>query len=250
MKRPTIILGNWKMYKTIAEAKQFFSDLAPHMKNTKAQVGISVPFTALYAVKELSHQAGTLLGAQNVWEAPEGAFTGEISAPMLKEAGADFVLVGHSERRKYFHETNALLSRKIAISLAKGLKVVLCIGESQEERENNLTSQVLLKQLAECLEGVSEEQTNSLILAYEPIWAIGTGKTATPEIAEEAHEICREFLRKKWGSAVSDKMPILYGGSVTPDTISALLQKPNIDGALVGGASLKVELFARIINPS
>ncbi|NNM43336.1 MAG: triose-phosphate isomerase [Chlamydiae bacterium] len=249
MKRPTTIIGNWKMHKTVKDAKEFISQFAPHVKKSTAKVGLAIPFTALYAVSDLAKEAGILLGAQNVWEAAEGAFTGETSALMLKDVGTEFVLIGHSERRKYFHETNALLSRKIKISLEHGLTVVLCIGESQEEREENRTEKVLTKQLQECLFELSPKQASSIIIAYEPIWAIGTGKTASPEMAEDAHVICREFIAKKWGADISQQMQIIYGGSVTPETISALLQKPNIDGALVGGASLKPELFARIINP-
>ncbi len=241
MKRAPIIAGNWKMYKTAAEAASFVSALAPLVANASARVLIAPPFTAIHAAAAAAKNTTIVIGAQNMSDAVEGAFTGEISSRMLVEAGARFVLLGHSERRALFHETDPFIRLKIQRALLDGLLPILCIGESEEQRTQGKTKSVLEGQLAACLEGIEPRE---LVIAYEPIWAIGTGKTATPEMAQEAHSQCRAFVKGLWGR----DLPILYGGSVKPDLIGALMQMPDIDGALVGGASLEVASFAKLIQ--
>jgi triosephosphate isomerase len=240
LKRTPIIAANWKMYKTGAEAQEFLAQIkgkiAPSVK-----VFIAPPFTALpvMASKEV------VLGAQNMHESEDGAFTGEISARMIKDAGAKFVILGHSERRRLFHETDALIHQKLKKAFSSGLLPILCIGETLQEREAGKTFDALSIQLKTALERLSPAE---LVLAYEPVWAIGTGKTATPEIAQEAHQFCRGLLEKLWGKDHAAKTPILYGGSVTPETAAALAEQPDIDGALVGGASLDAAKFIQIIQ--
>ena len=232
------------MYKTRGEAQEFIRKL-------KLPAGVKVlitpPFTALAAVAELNSAvlATVLVGAQNMHEAEEGAFTGEISARMIKDAGGKFVLLGHSERRRLFHETDAKINLKFQKATSSGLLPVLCVGETLEERQGGKTHQVLSHQIKTALQDLPPAE---FVLAYEPVWAIGTGQTATPEIAEEAHVYCRGLIGKLWGQEFAEKTPILYGGSVTPETAPALAKQPNIDGALVGGASLDVNKFTQIIN--
>lgn len=232
------------MYKTAQEAREFILELAPHVAHAHIQVFLAVPFTALHAATLAARGTSLVIGAQNMHDAPEGAFTGEISCRMLLDVGARFVLLGHSERRGYFHESNSFLNRKIKRALLDGLQPVLCVGETQEEREQGRTEQVLTSQLKEGLEGLKKEELSKIAIAYEPVWAIGTGKTATPEMAQAAHHFCRALLTKL-GAA---DLPILYGGSVKPETIAGLMQMPDIDGALVGGASLNASTFAKIIT--
>jgi triosephosphate isomerase len=239
-----LIIGNWKMYKTAQEAQEFLAALLPLIEKSPVKVGLAVPFTALHAMQTRS----VWIGAQNMHDALEGAFTGEISARMLKEAGAGFVLLGHSERRQIFQESNAFIQKKAKRALQEGLIPVLCVGETEQERERGKTQEVLLKQLNECLADLSKEELQKCLLAYEPVWAIGTGKSATPEMAEEAHLICRNFISEKCGRDLAQNIPILYGGSVKPDNVRTLLKMPNINGALVGGASLTVSSFAELIN--
>jgi len=236
-----LIVGNWKMHKTLLEARQFIETLAPKLSKSQATVCLAVPFTALPLAASLvqSLKAPLLIGAQNMHEAPEGAFTGEISATMLLDAGAGFVLIGHSERRHLFHESNATINQKLKRAFAEGLQPILCVGETLEEREQNKTEEVLRKQLKESLEGISD--LSGLILAYEPVWAIGTGKVAHPDDAEKAHHFCKKELKKP-------DLPMLYGGSVNPDNAADLLAKPAVDGLLVGGASLSPKTFYQIIN--
>jgi triosephosphate isomerase len=241
MKRAPIIAGNWKMYKTAAEAASFVTALAPLVSESSASVWIAPPFTAIHAAASAAKGTQITIGAQNMSDAVEGAFTGEISSRMLLEAGARFVLLGHSERRQLFHETDALIHRKLKRAFADELLPILCVGESEQERREGKTKQVLERQLSACLEGIDPQE---LVIAYEPLWAIGTGKTATPEIAQEAHAICRALLNRLWGRQIS----ILYGGSVKPDHIADLMQMPDIDGVLVGGASLEVASFAKMVQ--
>lgn len=245
-----LIVGNWKMYKTMKEARDFIVELEPFVMKCEAKVMLAVPFTALSTAVEASRKSRVAIGAQNMHDAPEGAFTGEISAIMLKEAGAQFVILGHSERRQLFNESNEFIQRKVKSALKAGLTPILCVGETEKEREAGKTEQVLLKQLSDCLKELSSEEAERTILAYEPVWAIGTGKTATPEIADQAHAFCRKFYQDKWGEELAKKCTILYGGSVKPESAEALLEMPNINGALVGGASLKVASFVQIINAS
>lgn len=250
MKRKPILAGNWKMFKTLGETKQFLQEILPHVEKAKdkAKVMIAPSFPSLSLAGEVSKNSSLWIGAQNMHDAEEGGFTGEVSARMLTDVGAKFVILGHSERRKIFGETDALIAKKVKQAFKHGLTPILCIGESQAERESGVTDKVLSVQLEAALEGIATDDQKKLIVAYEPVWAIGTGKSATPEMAEETHRFCRTWLEKKFGELVASQISILYGGSVTPDTIGALISQPNIDGALVGGASLKVESFAKMMN--
>ncbi|MBS0629009.1 MAG: triose-phosphate isomerase [Verrucomicrobia bacterium] len=231
-----IIVGNWKMHKTIEESTLFLKALIPLVSKAKAKVMIAPPFTSLSECSKAVKGTNVLIGGQNMGDAEEGAYTGEISGRMLKEAGASFVILGHSERRTIFGETDELINRKVLRAQADGLIPILCIGETQEQREKGHSLAVLKKQLDGCLKGFS---SGDLIIAYEPVWAIGTGKTATPEMAQEMHMAIRKHL--------GQRLPILYGGSVKPANIDSLLIQPDIDGALIGGASLDVEPFAKMV---
>jgi triosephosphate isomerase len=246
--KKSMVIGNWKMYKTVSETVAFIKELAPLVENSNAEVCLAVPFTSITAAVEAAKDTNIVIGAQNMNDASEGAFTGEIAAIMLKEIGAEFVLLGHSERRTLFHETDPYINRKVIKALEDDLTPVLCIGETAAEREENKTEEVLQRQLEECLSGVGEEPASKLVIAYEPVWAIGTGKTATPQMAEEAHAFIRKCLTKQFGKKIAQGLSILYGGSVKPDNMAALMQEKNIDGALVGGASLQVKNFSAIIQ--
>ncbi len=243
MRKP-LIAANWKMNKTIGEAEEFVRAFLPLVSAVKGvDILIAPPFISLSAVSVLLQPADNIkLAAQNVFYEEKGAYTGEVSVNMLLSAGCSDVIVGHSERRQYFSESDDIVNRKIKTSLKNGLKVILCIGESLEEREDNKTFEVLEKQLKGSL---NEIALDGITLAYEPIWAIGTGKTATPEQANETHTFIRQWL-KEYGEG-SDKVRILYGGSVTPANMASLIKNPEIDGALVGGASLKPDSFAKIV---
>lgn len=246
--RTPIIAGNWKMYKTPSETAEYIKAFRPLVAKSKARVLLAVPFTSIAHAVEAAKGSNVEIGAQNVHEQDQGAFTGEISAKMLKSAEVTFVLIGHSERRQLFHETNALVNKKIKKSLEYDLTPVFCFGETADEREQGRTMAVLEKQISEGLQGFTAEDLSKIILAYEPVWAIGTGKTATPEMAEKAHNDCRAFIRKTWDAATADRLAILYGGSVKADNVSSLMAKADIDGALVGGASLEPSSFSQIVN--
>lgn len=246
--RPVIIAGNWKMYKTIEEAVDFINKLAPLVKESSAKVYLAVPFTALNAAATAAKDSHLVIGAQNMNDASEGAFTGEIAGRMLKDAGAKFVILGHSERRQLFQETNAFINKKVKRALADGLQVILCIGETRNERELNKTEEVLKQQLFECLEGVDAQQLENIILAYEPVWSIGTLLPATAEQAETAQSFCRKLIGEKWGEQMAEKTVIQYGGSVKPNNAKEFLDQPDVDGLLVGGASLSLEEFDKIVN--
>ena len=211
------------------------------------EVVVAPPFTALAAVEERIRRSCISLAGQNIGPEPEGARTGEISAAMLKDAGCRFVILGHSERRKHFFETDAFISRKIGVALASGLGIIFCVGESLEERESEHTRQVIEHQLSEGLNGLDVRQFEGLVIAYEPVWAIGTGRTATPEQAQHVHRIIRDWARQAFGENSAGNVRILYGGSVTPETSGPLTVQPDIDGLLVGGASLKSDSFYDII---
>ena len=248
MRRP-IIAGNWKMNKTVFEA----IDFVRRLKALVAEVGdidiiVAPTFTALQAVSREIEGSNIELAAQDVFWEPSGAYTGEISPIMLKDVGCRYVIIGHSERRQYFGETNESVQKKIKVSLATGLHPIVCVGEALEERETGKTFDVLKIQVIQCLEGFSREGMEKITIAYEPIWAIGTGKTATPQQAEEVHAFLREQLGQITHRGVSEEVRIQYGGSVNPDNISDLMAQPNIDGALVGGASLKPDSFSRIVK--
>jgi len=248
MKRKKIIAGNWKMHMTAAESAAFVHALAPLIKDAACEVYIAPPFTSIGAVAKATQGSRIRIGAQNMSEYHKGAFTGEISSLMLKEAGASFVILGHSERRQIFHEDDQTIHHKIKWAIKEGLEPLVCIGETEEEREKGHTQTVLETQLRAAFSEMSGEQMERVTLAYEPVWAIGTGQTATPHMAEEVHQLCRGFIADVWGEKVADHLPILYGGSVKPDNIKELINQPSIDGALVGGASLEVTSFSEIIH--
>ena len=250
MKRKPLIAGNWKMFKTSREAGEFFQDLIGRLNPFPAdrEVAFGVPFTSLEAAARAVSQTPIIIAAQNVYWEPEGAYTGEISAPMIKAAGARAVIIGHSERRQIFGETGAEVNKKIKAALSAGLRPIVCLGETLAEREAGRTHEVLGGQLAEAMAGLEGEAPGSLSLAYEPVWAIGTGRTATPETAQEAHAFIRGWLADKVSLAAAEATRIIYGGSVKPDNAAQLLAQPDIDGALAGGASLEAEGFAKIIQ--
>lgn len=246
--RSVIIAGNWKMYKTIEEAVAFVKELIPLVEHHAALVYLAVPFTAIKSVADAAKGSPLMIGAQNMNDASEGAFTGEIAGKMLKDAGAKFVILGHSERRRFFHETNSFINKKIKRALLDNLQVILCIGETRDQREAGKTHEVLAAQIDEGLEGITEEQLERVILAYEPVWAIGMPQPADADTAEEAQAFCRKKIGEKWGEKSAEQMVIQYGGSVKPDNAKEFLDQPDIDGLLVGGASLSVEDFSKIIN--
>ncbi len=242
-----VIIGNWKMHKTSSQAVEFIKALKPLISSPPCQVWLAVPFTAIEAASDAAAGSEIVIGAQNMNEADKGAFTGEVAASMLKEAGSKFVLLGHSERRQLFHETNKMIAAKLEKALQEGIIPVLCVGETEKERKKGY-EEVLQEQILKGLALTSKEDAKKIVLAYEPVWAIGTGKTATPKIAQETHQFCRSVLAEHFGKKNSASIPILYGGSVKPDNISALMKEKDINGALVGGASLEVKTFSQIVN--
>jgi triosephosphate isomerase (TIM) len=249
MSRKPIIAGNWKMYKTTAEARACAEALLPLcLGQTRDEVVIFPPFCSLSIVLDALSGSGIAVGAQNMHFAEEGAYTGEISAPMLTSIGVTHVILGHSERRQYFCETDETVNQKIHTALRHGLAPIVCVGEVLAERDDGLTEEVLIRQVAKALLNVSPDRAAPIVIAYEPVWAIGTGKTATPELAAQAHLFIRSEVGRRLGREVADNMRILYGGSVRPDNASALLNQPGIDGALIGGASLKPESFAELVK--
>lgn len=248
--RKKIIAGNWKMYKTATEARAFMEAFLPLVKgHTRDEIVICPPFVDIAAVVDSARGTDIKVGGQNMfWEKGEGAFTGEINGNMLLGAGCEFVILGHSERRQYFGETDDSVNKRLEVALEAGLSPILCIGEVIEEREAGLTEEVLRRQCTRAFYGISAKKAAKMSIAYEPVWAIGTGKTATPEIAEDAHAVIRAEAAKAFGRQFADQVRILYGGSVKPENASALMAQKDIDGALVGGASLKPESFAAIVK--
>ena len=244
--RTPYIAANWKMNKTAAEAAEFVDALLPRIAATRCDVVVCPPFTALTAVVERRYGTAVKVAAQNMHEEEAGAFTGEVSAPMLVELDVEAVVLGHSERRQHFGETDEALARKVPAALAAGLEPILCIGESEEARDAEETETVLERQLQADLAGVDPGELTRVVVAYEPIWAIGTGRTATPEQAQEACAFIRDVLRMR--GAAAQEVRILYGGSVKLANAAELLSKPDVDGALVGGASLDPEEFAAIVD--
>jgi triosephosphate isomerase (TIM) len=248
MRRP-YIAGNWKMWGTRAEARDYcsrFLELMPDQGSRVADVGICGPFTALDLLVERLRGSGVLVSAQNMHQSETGAFTGEVSASMLTELGVDGVVLGHSERRQYFAETDKALQEKVTVALSAGLAPILCVGETEEEREAGQTERKLRHQVQEDLAHVSDAQLPDVVIAYEPIWAIGTGKTATPEQAQEAISFVRALVGDRSQEA-AQRLRVLYGGSVKPDNAAEILAQPDVDGALVGGASLDPDGFAQIV---
>ncbi len=247
--RRYIVAGNWKMYKTRDEAVNLAMSLVPLVSDVRSvDVVLCPPFTALYPVGEVLQGSGLQLGAQNMHFEDEGAFTGEISPVMLRSLGVSHVILGHSERRQYFAETDELVNRKAKSALAHGLVPIICVGETLEQREAGQTEAVVSTQLDGGLEGLEIDDPETLVIAYEPIWAIGTGRTATPGQAQEVHAFIRARLSHFFGIETAGKMRIQYGGSVKPDNAAELMNQPDIEGALVGGASLKADSFAAIVK--
>jgi triosephosphate isomerase len=251
--RKKIIAGNWKMYKTNSEAVSLVKQLKNKLEKKSAEntsVIVCPPFTALNVVSEELKGSTIIVGAQNIFALDEGAFTGEISPKMIRSAGAKYVIIGHSERRHYFKEDERLINRKVRLALKHKLKVILCVGETLEERKQNLTRDIVTNQVEWNLKQIKANELKNIVIAYEPVWAIGTGKTATPKQAQEVHAFLRVIVDALYTDGIGDKMTILYGGSVKPDNAEGLLSQPDIDGALVGGACLKATDFMRIIRAS
>ena len=241
--------GNWKMFKTPAETTAFFEKFRPLVeKSEHCEIVICPPFTNLAAAVAAAQGSPIQVGAQNIAWAKEGAFTGEISGGMIRAVGATHAIVGHSERRQYFGETNATVLKRTQAALEYGLTPIVCVGELLEEREAGRTEAVLVEQFTDGIAGLTPEQFGKIVIAYEPVWAIGTGKTATPEIAEDAHKVIRGQAAAKYGDAAAQAVRILYGGSVKPDNVKGLMAQPDIDGGLVGGASLDPKSFTGIVN--
>ncbi len=249
--RLPFIAANWKMFKTVHEAVVFVKEFRSMVKDLDdVEIVVAPPFTAIHAVAEAARNTNVGVAAQDVYWEREGAFTGEISAPMLREAGAEYVIIGHSERRRLFHETDETVNRKLVAALVAKLAPIVCIGETLDERESNQTLSVLDRQIRAGLDGLTGEQVASLVLAYEPVWAIGTGRNATPQQAAEAHGHIRSRLRQWFGGDAADQCHVIYGGSVKPDNIHELVVNADVDGALVGGASLDVRGFFDIVARS
>ncbi len=249
MSRKIVIAGNWKMHKTNAEALQLANQIKMKTTDIK-QTGMIIcpPFTALSAIADITKNTSLGLGAQDMCYEKEGAFTGAISAGMIKSTGASYVIIGHSERRQYFGDTDEIVNKKVKMALEFGLKPIVCVGESLEQREENITAQIVTNQVRLGLQDLKPEHMAQIILAYEPIWAIGTGKTASPAQAQEVHGVLRKVISEIFGHTTADQLVIQYGGSVKPENARDLLSQTDIDGALVGGACLKADSFAEIIH--
>jgi triosephosphate isomerase len=247
--RTPLIAGNFKMYKTVAETVSYARELRSLVKDVRGvEIAIAPPFTAIAAVAEAVNGSAIGVSGQNLHWEREGAFTGEVSAGMLREAGATFVIIGHSERRTLFGETNTSVNKKTRAAITGGLIPIVCIGETLAERDGNDTLAVLDRQIKEGLDGVTGDELSKMVIAYEPVWAIGTGRNATPTQAGEAHVHIRQRLKQWFGLEASERCRVLYGGSVKPDNIARLIAEPDVDGALVGGASLDAKSFNAIIN--
>jgi triosephosphate isomerase (TIM) len=249
--RIPFIAANWKMHKTVHEAVVFVKEFRSLVKDiTDVEIVVAPPATAVHAVAEAARNSPIGVAGQNMHWEREGAFTGEISAQMLREAGAEYVIIGHSERRRMFNETDLTVNRRLMAALSMKLTPIVCIGETLEERETDQTLAVLDAQIKDGLEGLTNEQVGSLVIAYEPVWAIGTGRNATPEQAGEAHTHIRSRLWLGFGAGAAEHCHVIYGGSVKPDNIHSLIALPDVDGALVGGASLEVRAFFDIVARS
>jgi triosephosphate isomerase len=250
MSRKPIIAGNWKMHCTREEARTLAQGVLDLVRDAlpSTEVVLCPPFTALDVVNDVIHGSGIGLGAQNVHFESKGAFTGEVTVPMLKECGVSHIIVGHSERRQYFNETDQAINAKTKVILAHGLTPIVCVGETLAEREARKTLDVVSTQVNSCLQGLPSADLVRVVVAYEPVWAIGTGLTATKEQAQQVHEVIRDVLRELGGADTAETIRIQYGGSVKPDNAAELMGQPDIDGALVGGASLKATDFAAIVK--
>lgn len=251
MSAKKMVVANWKMNKGLVQSQQFAEELKKYVekhKNLSAEIVICPPFTSIETVNKKLSATGVKLGAQDMNQESMGAYTGEISAGMLKSCGCEYVILGHSERRKYFHETDQLINKKVLKALDEGLKPILCVGETLQEHEDKITEGVIEGQLEECLEHVSEEGVVNVTIAYEPVWAIGTGKNATPHQAETVHNFIRKKLKKMYNEDISKNTRIIYGGSISEENAKELFAPQTINGGLVGGASLEAETFIKIVN--
>ena len=247
MRKP-IIAGNWKMNKTPEEAAQLVTELLPLVKDAKCDVVVCPPAVCLAAVAPVIKGTNVRLGAQNVHFAPKGAFTGELSAEMLKAVGCEYVLIGHSERRQYFGETDKTVNKRTVAAVEAGLTPIICVGEMKDEREGGYTDAIVAYQTLMALTGLTNEQVANVVVAYEPVWAIGTGLTATDEQANETIGVIRKAIAGKYGEEVASKVRIQYGGSMNPGNVKGLMAQSEIDGGLIGGASLKAADFAQVVN--
>lgn len=247
MRKP-IIAGNWKMHKTIAEAVEFVNEIKGKLNDEVVDAVICAPFTLLKDLKDATKGTNIKIGAQNMHYAEKGAFTGEVSGKMLKVIGVEYVIIGHSERRQYFNETDESVNKKVKAAFENDLKPIVCVGETLEQRENGMTEEIITNQTRLALDGLNNEQVKNVIIAYEPIWAIGTGKTATSEDANNSIKAIRAEIRKTYGDEVAENVIIQYGGSVKSSNAKELFETSDIDGGLVGGASLVPEEFAKIVN--
>ena len=248
MARKPIIAGNWKMNNTKADTKALITELLPLVKDAECDVVICVPYTDLWSAVELTKGSNVHVGAQNVHWAEKGAFTGEISAKMLLELGVEYVIIGHSERRQYFGETDQTVNARVKAALAAGLKPIICVGETLEEREAGRVEEVLVRQTKAALEGLEKADIDNLVIAYEPVWAIGTGRTATAEVANETIAIVRRTVAEVFCPHCAERVRIQYGGSMNPKNVKELMAQPEIDGGLIGGASLKAVDFSQVVN--
>ena len=250
MKTP-FVAGNWKMHKTIAQTVAYVKEFRSLVKDiADVEIVVAPPFTALHAAAEAARNSNVGIAAQDLHWEREGAFTGEVSAAMIAESGAEYVIVGHSERRTFFGETDASVNRKLTAALAGGLTPIVCIGETLDQRERNETFAVLDRQIRDGFDGVTSQQLLEVVIAYEPVWAIGTGRNATPAQAAEAHGHIRKRLQQWFGADAAERCRVVYGGSVKPENIRELAAQPGVDGALVGGASLDVKAFFDIVSGS
>jgi triosephosphate isomerase len=248
-RRTPLVAANWKMYKDVAETVKYVKEFRSLVKDVAdVEIVLAPPFTSLHAAADAARNSNIGIAGQDLHWEREGAFTGAVSGPMLREAGAEYVIVGHSERRTLFGETDASVNRKIAAALAAGLLPIVCIGETLDQREREETLEVLDRQIRQGFDGVTAEQLGQLVIAYEPVWAIGTGRNATPAQAGEAHGHIRQRLRQWFGGEAADQCHVIYGGSVKPENIRDLILQPDVDGALVGGASLDPRAFFDIIR--
>lgn len=249
MARKAIIAGNWKMNNTIAETEALVKDLIPLVKDAECDVVICTPYTDLKTAVELTKGTNIKVGAENVHWAEKGAFTGEISAKMLVELGVEYVIIGHSERRQYFGETDETVNKRVKAALAAGLKPIICVGETLEEREGNKVEEVLVRQVKGAFDGILKEELDNIVIAYEPVWAIGTGRTATAEVANDTIAIIRRTMGELYcPKCAENRVRIQYGGSMNPKNVKELMAMPEIDGGLIGGASLKAVDFSQVVN--
>ncbi len=249
MARRYFIAGNWKMNNTAAKATELINAINAQIAGeTSVDVAVCPTFTALDAASKALAGSNVKLGAQNMYTKANGAYTGEIAADMLKEFNCTYVILGHSERREYFKETDAFINEKVKAVLENGMKPILCVGEKLEEREAGKTIDIVSTQTTEGLAGISKEAAENVVIAYEPVWAIGTGKTATPEMAQEVHAEIRKVLTNLFGAETAEKMQILYGGSMKPENADDLLKEKDIDGGLIGGAALKADSFVALVK--